>query len=146
VGKDPNAHYTITGPVAGVGAKESWVGDPKTVGSGSQEIIESKPDESVTMALDFGDMGKARARFLLSPDGKGTRVTWTLDTQAPLALDGQLPFNVIGRYIGLFMDKMVGPDYERGLKQLKTLAEKEPAPEAAQPASAPTTSPNASTS
>ena len=126
VGKDPNAHYTITGPVAGVGAKESWVGDPKTVGSGSQEIIESKPNESVTMALDFGDMGKAKARFLLSPDAKGTRVTWTLDTQAPLALDGQLLFNVIGRYMGLFMDKMVGPDYETGLAKLKTLIESFP--------------------
>ena len=33
--KDPNAKYTITGPAAGVGAKMSWVGDPKTVGSGS---------------------------------------------------------------------------------------------------------------
>jgi effector-binding domain-containing protein len=126
VGKDPNAHYTITGPAAGVGAKESWVGDPKTVGSGSQEIIESKPGESVTMALDFGDMGKAEARFLLSSEGKSTRVTWTLDTQAPLALDGQLLFNVIGRYMGLFMDKMVGPDYETGLAKLKTLVESFP--------------------
>ena len=125
-GKDPHAHYTITGPVAGVGAKQSWTGDPRTVGSGSQEIIESKPDESVTMALDFGDMGKAKARFLLSPDGKGTNVKWTLDTQAPLALDGQLPFNVIGRYMGLFMDSMVGPDYETGLGKLKTLVESFP--------------------
>jgi effector-binding domain-containing protein len=123
VGKDPQAHYTISGPVAGVGAKESWVGDPRTVGSGSQEIIESKPNESVTMALDFGDMGKATARFLLSADGKGARVTWTLDTQAPLALDGHLLWNATGRYIGLFMDKMVGPDYESGLAKLKTLSE-----------------------
>ena len=122
-GKDPHAHYTITGPAAGVGAKQSWTGDPKTVGTGSQEIIESKPDQSVTTALDFGDMGKASARFLLSADGKGTRVTWTLDTQAPLALDGQLLWNTVGRYMGLFMDGMVGPDYESGLAKLKTLVE-----------------------
>lgn len=121
--KDPNAHYTITGPVAGVGAKESWQGDPKTVGTGSQEIIESKPNESVTTALDFGDMGKAKARFVLAPDGKGTRVKWTLDTEAPLALDGKLVWNAIGRYMGFFMDGMVGPDYETGLARLKTLVE-----------------------
>src|SRR6516162_7256303 len=48
--KDPNAAYTVTGPVSGVGAKQSWHGDPKTVGSGSQEIVESKPNESVTTA------------------------------------------------------------------------------------------------
>jgi len=123
VGKDLHAHYTISGPVAGVGAKESWVGDPRTVGSGSQEIIESKANESVTTALDFGDMGKATARFLLLADGKGTRVTWTLDTQAPLALDGHLLWNATGRYVGLFMDKMVGSDYESGLAKLKALVE-----------------------
>src|SRR4029077_13297832 len=78
VEKDPHAHYTISGPVAGVGAKESWVGDPRTVGTGSQEIIESKPNVWAPTALDFVDMGKASARFLLSADGKSTRVIWTL--------------------------------------------------------------------
>jgi effector-binding domain-containing protein len=121
--KDPHAHYTIGGPASGVGARLSWIGDPNTVGSGSQEITASKPDESVTTALDFGDMGKATARFLLTPADKGTRVTWTLDTMAPLALDRKFVWNVIGRYMGLFMDSMVGPDYASGLARLKTLVE-----------------------
>jgi effector-binding domain-containing protein/carbon monoxide dehydrogenase subunit G len=124
--KDPNAHYTVAGPASGVGAKQSWIGDPKTVGSGSQEIIESKPNESVTTALDFGDMGKAKARFLLTPAGQGTKVTWSLDTNAPLALDGKIIWNTVGRYMGLFMDGMVGPDYEAGLGKLKTLVESFP--------------------
>lgn len=122
-GKDPNAHYTFTGPASGVGAKESWQGDPKTVGSGSQEIVASKTGESVKVALDFGDMGKAAAEFQLTAAGKGTKVTWSLDTQAPLALDGKLPWNAVGRYMGLFMDRMVGPDYESGLANLKKLVE-----------------------
>jgi len=33
----------------------------------------------------------------------------------------------IRRYFGLFMDGMIGPDYERGLGRLKTLAEAPPA-------------------
>lgn len=123
--KDPNAKYTVSGPVAGVGAKFSWQGDPKTVGSGSQEITESTPDKSVTTALDFGDWGKARAHFALTPGAQpaSTKVVWTLDSQAPLALDGKLLWNTVGRYMGLFMDKMVGPDYEQGLIRLKTLVE-----------------------
>jgi effector-binding domain-containing protein len=127
--KDPNAKYTISGPVAGVGAKQSWVGDPKTVGSGSQEITQSTPDKSITTALDFGDMGKARAHFGLMPDSAptNTKVVWTLDTDAPLALDGKLLWNVVGRYMGLFMDRMIGPDYEQGLARLKTLVEGFPA-------------------
>jgi effector-binding domain-containing protein len=125
--KDPNAHYTVSGPVAGVGARQAWQGDPKTVGSGSQEITESKPNESVTAALDFGDMGRATARFLLTPEGQGgTRVKWMLDTQAPLAFDGKIIWNTVGRYMGLFMDRMVGPDYESGLARLKTLVESFP--------------------
>jgi len=124
--KDPSAHYTVSGPVAGVGAKQAWQGDPHTVGSGSQEIVESKPNESVTTALDFGDMGKATARFLLSPEGQGTRVRWTLDTDAPLPLDGRIIWNTVGRYMGLFMDRMVGPDYESGLARLKVLVESFP--------------------
>ncbi|HEX6833936.1 MAG TPA: SRPBCC family protein [Rudaea sp.] len=127
--KDPNAKYQITGPASGVGAKESWQGDPKTVGSGSQEIIESTPDKSVTTQLDFGEMGKATARYLLTPESNGaaTKVVWTLDTQAPLALDGKIVWNAMGRYMGLFMDKMVGPDYEQGLARLKALVESFPA-------------------
>jgi len=127
--KDPNAKYTISGPAFGVGAKQSWVGDPQKVGSGSQEIVESTPNTSVVTQLDFGDMGKARARFVLAPDTAptNTKVTWTLDVDAPLAFDGGFVHNLIGRYMGLFMDKMVGPDYEQGLAKLKTLAEGLPA-------------------
>jgi len=127
--KDPNATYTIGGPASGVGAKFSWQGDPRTVGSGNWEITESTPDKSVTSALDFGNRGKARAHFALVPGTSpgSTRVVWSLDTQAPLALDGHLAWNTVGRYIGLFMDKMVGPDYEQGLQRLKTLIEGFPA-------------------
>ena len=51
--------------------------------------------------------------------------------------------------MGMSMDKMVGPDYERGLAKLKALVEsaaETPAESAAQPASAPTTSSKAPTS
>jgi len=122
-GKDPTASYDVTGPASGVGAKQSWKGDPHTVGSGFQEITASKPNEMVATALDFGDMGKGTAQFLLAPDAHGTKVTWTLDTVAPLGIDGKIVWNAIGRYVGLFMDRMVGPDYELGLGRLKTLVE-----------------------
>lgn len=123
--KDPNARYTLSGPASGVGAKFSWQGDPRTVGAGSQEISASVPDKSVSVALDFGDWGKARAHFALLPGTPpgSTKVVWSLDSQAPLALDGKLLPNAIGRYMGLFMDKLVGPDYEQGLLKLKTLVE-----------------------
>jgi hypothetical protein len=53
---DPNAKYTREGPEFGVGAKQSWTGDPKTVGSGGRKSS-SLPLELVKCHLDFGDKG-----------------------------------------------------------------------------------------
>ena len=45
----------------------------------------------------------------------GTRVTWTNE--------GDMGANPVNRYFGLFMDRLVGPDFEGGLKNLKALVE-----------------------
>lgn len=115
---DPDAEYTYEGPESGVGAKMTWSGDPEKVGSGSQEIIESRPPEMVKTALDLGAQGKATAQFTLLAEGSGTRVTWSLDSDM-----GMSP---VGRYMGMMMDGMLGPQYEKGLASLKGLAEKMP--------------------
>lgn len=112
---DPQAKHTYEGPDTGVGAKMSWSGDPKTVGSGSQEIVESHPWDAVRVSLDFGDQGKAMAQYTLTPEGSGTRITWGFDTD--------LGMNPVSRYFGLMFDGMIGKDYEKGLASLKTLAE-----------------------
>lgn len=111
---DPSAKYTYSGPASGVGAKLSWVGN-SSVGSGSQEIIESVPEGRIVSALDFGG-SQAKATFQLTPDGNGTRVTWSLDSEHG--------YNPINRLFGAFMlDDMVGKDYEKGLAKLKDLLE-----------------------
>lgn len=126
--KDPNAKYQAEGPLSGVGAKISWAGNDQ-VGSGSQTITEShlkQSDKLVRSALDFGEMGKASADFLLSPSANGSQVRWTLEMDLPLSPDKSFLQHLIGRYMGLFMDKMVGPDYEHGLNKLKALLESFP--------------------
>jgi effector-binding domain-containing protein/uncharacterized membrane protein len=117
--KDPNAKYSVEGPDFGVGAKQSWSGDPKTVGTGSQEITAVKPNERVTWKLVFADQNDPAIGYMnLSPANTGTQVTWGLDCDM-----GRGP---VGRYFGLVMDKMVGPDFESGLAKLKNLAESMP--------------------
>ena len=123
--KDPNAKYTFAGPRSGVGAKISWVGNEQ-VGSGNQTITESdskQADKRVRSAIDFGEMGKVSADVFLSPASKGSQVRWTMDMNLPMSFDQKFVSNLIGRYMGLFMDKLVGPDYERGLVKLKVLLE-----------------------
>ncbi|MBI2381793.1 MAG: SRPBCC family protein [Gammaproteobacteria bacterium] len=112
---DPKAVYEHSGPSAGVGAKMSWHSEDSNVGSGSQEIIESRPD-LIRTALDFGPDGKAVAFFKLEPAEGATQLTWGFDTQ----FEG----NIVGRYFGLLLDGMVGADYEKGLAKLKALLEK----------------------
>lgn len=116
---DPDAQYTYSGPDTGVGAKLAWVGDPSTVGSGSQEIVAVEPGRSVTSRLDFGSQGEATATLTVEPDGTGSRVTWAFDT----SFEG----NLLGRYFGLFFERWIGADYEKGLARLKALAESTPA-------------------
>lgn len=115
LGRDPLVVLEYAGPDEGVGARLNWASDQRDVGVGSQEIILSELDQRVQTALDFGDMGLATAEFLLSPEGEGTRVVWSLDADM-----GAGP---VGRWMGLMMDGWVGGDYERGLANLKELVE-----------------------
>jgi effector-binding domain-containing protein len=114
---DPNMRQSTEGPRDGVGAKLIWSGNDK-VGSGSQVITASTLNQSVASDIDLGKMGVARSNLLLVPDGPATQVTWTLDID--------LGANPVSHYFGLMMDGMIGKDYERGLRQLKTLVESMP--------------------
>jgi uncharacterized protein YndB with AHSA1/START domain len=114
-GRDPKADYRFEGPDSGVGARQSWSSDHPEVGSGSQEIIESRENESVRTRLHFAEQGTAEAQWTLQPTEGGTRVVWAFDTD--------FGFNLAGRYVGLFLESMLGPDYEQGLTNLKQQVE-----------------------
>jgi uncharacterized protein YndB with AHSA1/START domain len=112
---DPATKYAYSGPERGVGARMEWSSDNPDVGNGSQEIIAIEPGRSVTSALDLGMDTPTTTTMVLTPEGTGTLVTWTLTTDFSSSL--------VGRYFGLALDGMVGPDYDKGLAQLKELAE-----------------------
>lgn len=117
-GIDPNATTSYEGPQAGVGAKMSWSGNAE-VGTGSQEVLESVPYERLKVRLTFGDFpGEFMASYTLAAEGSGTKMTWSFD--------GDYGGSILGRYFGLMSDAMLGPDYEKGLGQLKQLAESLP--------------------
>lgn len=117
---DPATKYAYSGPERGVGARMEWSSDNPDVGNGSQEIIAAEPGRSVTSTLDFGMDTPTTTTMVLAPEGTGTRATWTLKSD----FSGSL----VGRYFGLALDGMVGPDYEKGLAKLKALAESAQAP------------------
>jgi carbon monoxide dehydrogenase subunit G len=115
--RDPQAAYTYEGPASGVGASMRWVSEKRDVGSGRQTITESVPSEKVAIKLEFEGQGDAKAAYLLTPEGGGTKVVWAFDTEHG--------YNPLSRWFGLMFDSMIGPDYEKGLAKLKTVMESE---------------------
>ena len=115
--KDPAMQRTYGATTSGKGATYSWNGD-KNVGSGSMEILDAPAPSRVTIKLDFTRPFEAHnmADFTLEPSNGGTQVSWSMT--------GPTPF--FGKILHVFidMDKMVGRDFEAGLANLKTMAEK----------------------
>ena len=113
---DPNMKVTYSGPPSGAGASYSWRGNDQ-VGEGKMTITDSKPDELVRIDLQFIKPFASSniTEFLLKPTGSQTQVTWTMR--------GQHTFVSKAMCLVIDMDKLIGPDFERGLAQLKPLAE-----------------------
>lgn len=113
---DPNTKMTYEGPASGVGASYSWLGNSK-VGEGRSTIVESQPSRLVRFRLEFLKPMKATnaAEFTFRPDGDQTVVTWTMT--------GNNSF--VGKIFGLIVncDKMVGGQFEKGLTDMKIVAE-----------------------
>lgn len=110
---DPNAKNTYTGTACAVDHANAWEGEE--IGQGKQTIVAIESGKSVKSSLDFGEQGLAEAEFVLTPEGEGTKVTWKFDTD--------MGGNPIAGWMGLMMDGMIGGSYEKGLANLKTLAE-----------------------
>lgn len=115
--KDPAMKRSFSGPATGKGAIYAWEGNSE-VGQGSMEIVEDTPPSKLVLNLDFVKPfeGHNVVTFTLVPQGEATNVTWTMT--------GASKF--ITKVIGLFcdMDAMIGKEFETGLANLKTLAEK----------------------
>ena len=113
---DPDMQKTFEGPAAGVGQSFAWSGNMQ-VGKGKMTIEESVPGQKVRMTLEFVKPMASTATCALTLAGTptGSFVTWSMDGN----------HNFIGKAFGMFMnmDNMLGADIEKGLDQLKTVAE-----------------------
>jgi len=116
---DPAMKQTYEGPASGTGAISRWAGNNQ-VGEGSMTITESRPSELIRFNLEFIKpmAGTSTAEFSFKPEGNQTTVTWSMSGKN----------NFIAKAMCLFMsmDKMVGGQFEKGLAQIKTIAEAAP--------------------
>lgn len=115
--RDPAMKRSYSGPQSGPGAAYGWEGN-KEVGSGRMEIAEASAPTKVRIKLDFIAPFEAHntAEFTIAPGADASAVTW--------AMYGPQPYMAKLMSVFFSMDKMVGPDFEAGLANLKIAAEK----------------------
>ena len=114
--KDPAMKRSFSGPQDGKGARYAWEG--KKAGAGSMEITEAKPSSQVSLRLDFTKPFKANnlVDFTMVARGDSTDVTWEM--HGPMSFVSKIMHVVINT------DRMVGKDFDKGLANLKAIAEK----------------------
>lgn len=116
---DPNEKREYAGPATGEGASIHWIGNDK-VGEGRMTTTAQKGNELLDIKLEFIKPfpSTSQAGFTLKAASDGTtEVKWTMNGNVSA---GQKLFTAF-----MDWDKMIGPDFEKGLASIKTIAEAE---------------------
>jgi uncharacterized protein YndB with AHSA1/START domain len=115
--RDPAMKRTYEGTERGKGAVYAWDGN-KNVGAGRMEILTATTPSTIVIKLDFIEPfeGHNTAEFTMQPQGGATNVIWAMHGPAPLMHKVMQVF--------MNMDRMIGKDFETGLANLRTAAER----------------------
>lgn len=114
---DPQIQRSWSGATSGVGAVYSWSGNDQ-VGKGKMTVVQAQPNAlvAVRMELEQPWPSVSASRFELAAQGDTTEVVWTMIGHA----EG---LGAKATSLLMNMDRLVGADFERGLAELKALAE-----------------------
>ncbi len=112
--RDPGMTYSYSPTTTQVG---DWVEWKESKGQrGKMTFASVEPPARLSYKLERIDWGMASTgNIKIFPEQGGFRVTWS--DRSDLGL------NPVQRWFGLFLDKMMGPDFEAGLANLKKLCE-----------------------
>lgn len=112
---EPTAKWVYSDSTSGVGAFYTWEG--KELGKGKMTNLEVSPPYKIRQKLEFDGSNPSTTGFNLeNTSNNQIKITWIMDADMGL--------NPINRWFGLFFERMLAPDYEKGLKNLKEFCEK----------------------
>jgi uncharacterized protein YndB with AHSA1/START domain len=115
--KDLAMKKTFSGPATGPGSQLAWDGN-SDVGAGTLTIADAKAPSKVVLKLDVTRPmeGHHTIEYDLKPESGGTKMIWSMHG----------PMNIVSKVMCTFLslDKMVGKDFEDGLRNLKAIAER----------------------
>lgn len=114
---DPNVEFKYTGESGKVGSEYYWSGNDE-IGEGTQTITSIEEGKGVNTKLNFVRPwpGEADASVTIKEDRDSVTVaSWGFQSETAF------PMNISNLFIN--MDKMLGPQYEEGLANLKKICE-----------------------
>ena len=112
--RDPAMQMTYSGPASGAGAGWDW--QSKSQGNGGMKFTTAIENQKIDYELHFEGMGKPSVgTILFETQTAATKITWSMH--------GTSEGNLMMKLFAPFMDKMVGPDFQAGLDNLKKIAE-----------------------
>lgn len=120
---DSTAQFNFTAIAEGAGASFSWKSNNPQLGEGSLQIIESYPDTLLKALMRFRESGVANVSFSFIQNEETSKITWSIENNSDKIPMFYRPFS---KYFFLMMDQMVGPDFEKGLNNIKKLVEATP--------------------
>ena len=116
--KDPGMKVTYTGETGQEGNSMAWESDVKDVGKGSMTYKYTHGD-TIMETLYFEGQGDSQIFHIVTSTGaNSSKVSWIMQSKVPF------PFRPMMLFMN--MDKMLGPDFEKGLLKLKTVMESMP--------------------
>lgn len=112
--RDPDMEINYSGPDRAIGMRSTWLSESE--GNGEMEITQLEHNKKVVYRLYFPDYDMGSTGHVELEDlEQGTRVTWRDE--------GEVGNNPVDRFFVLMMDELLGPDFEMGLENLKTVVE-----------------------
>lgn len=120
---DSTMKLTYNGEEGAVGSSYHWVGDEKKTGEGEMKTVTIN-GTSMDCELHFLKPFESKAKsFLIAKDSAGmTKATWGFSQHM------SFPWNAA--LLVMNMEKLLGPDFENGLKYMKEYVEKNVVPAA----------------
>ncbi len=119
---DTAATMEYSDPASGEGAYYTWTSANDNVGSGKYTNTTVVPNEEIVYTMEFAGMGGSEGYWNFEPtEDSKTKVTWGFRTE----------FDFFNRIGGVFIESALGPQFEEGLNNLKSVSENMPKKEEA---------------
>jgi Polyketide cyclase / dehydrase and lipid transport len=114
---DPSMKKTYSGTVGQPGYSFSWESPHEKVGHGSLTRVTTEQDKAIINNLYFADFdNKSKDNWRFEQTIEGVKVSWFNTGEVPFIW--RIPMTLMN------MEKMMAPDFEKGLRKLKAYCER----------------------